>query len=226
MRKGGLSDDLFNLYDKHLIDRKSYASSTMGLLESGQRMAGLESQIDILKSDREQLSMQVAMLNSLKQQLNSEKPMTNITAASADLLLLTKQALDARSALDMAKSQLAMATGTQKTLLDSKAVLENQITNFESSTFGRAISQRVDVLFVPYGNEAQFKPDVALYSCKFTMVLCWRAGTVGQPIPGEINGIHPFFGKPIRGFFVEADLTDKQAATREIIHAQRPPLFF
>jgi hypothetical protein len=226
LKKGGLGDELANLYTKHLIDRKAYTSNTLGLLETGQRMAGLETQLDIMKSDKAQLVTQVFMLHSLKSQLQESGPMSTITASSADLLLLTKQALDARAAYDTAKAQVEVSKKTAATLLNSKHVLEVQIVNFESSTLGRAYSERVDVLFVPYANATQFQAGAPLYTCKFTMAYCWKAGTVGQLLPGEINSVHPFFGKPIRGFFVEALLTDTHAATREIIHAQRPPLFF
>jgi hypothetical protein len=226
LKSGGLSDELTGLYKKHLIDRKAYTSNTLGLLETGQRLAGLETTLESLANDKAQLQTQVFMLHSLKAQLQQAGPMSSITAASADLLLLTKQALDARAAFDTAKEQIEVSIKTKETMQNSKYVLENQIVNFESSTLGRAASQRVDVLFVPYANAAQFKEGANLYTCKFTMVYCWKAGTVGQVLPGEINSVHPFFGKPIRGFFVEANLTDTQAATHEIIHAQRPPFFF
>ncbi len=51
-------------------------------------------------------------------------------------------------------------------------------------------------------------------------------GTVEISLPGESNAVHPFFGKPIRGYFVEAILDDKNAGSQEIIHAERPPFFF
>ncbi len=226
LRSGGLSDELAGLYKKRLIDRKAYTSNTLGLLETGQRLAGLETTLESLANDKAQLQTQVFMLHSLKAQLQQKGPISSITAASADLLLLTKQALDARAAFDSAKAQIDVSIKTKETMLNSKSVLENQIVNFASSTLGRASSQRVDVLFVPYANATQFKVGSSLYTCKFTMVYCWKAGTVGQILPGEINSVHPFFGKPIRGFFVEANLTDTQAATHEIIHAQRPPFFF
>lgn len=226
LKAGGLRDDLATLYGKRLIDHKSYTSNTLGLLEAGQRMAGLQDQIDIMDSDRAQLETQVAMLHSLKDQLQSEGPMSTITAASADLLLLTKQALDARAAYNTALAQVDVSKTTSERLLNSKHLLETQIVNFESSILGRAITQRVDVLFVPYANASKFKTGAKLYTCQFTMIWCWKAGTVGQILPGEINSVHPFFGKPIRGYLVEALLTDTQAATHEIIHANYAPFFF
>jgi hypothetical protein len=226
LKKGGLGDELSALYTKHLIDRKSYTSNTLGLLESGQRIAGMEEQIAIMESDKALLETQIAMLYSLREQLRQEGPMSSITASSSDLLLLTKQALDARAAYDTARAQVAVSSKTTSALLNSRAVMQAQIANFQNSTFGRAIDQRVDVVFVPYSNATRYQEGAALYTCRFTMVYCWKAGTIGKILPGEINSVHPFFGKPIRGYFIEALLTDPLAATREIIHAQRPPLFF
>lgn len=226
LRAGGLSDDLAKLYGKHLIDRKVYTSNALGLLETGQRMAGIETQMETLVSDRAQLAMQLSMLHSLKAQLQQSGPITDITAASSDLLLLTKQSLDARADFDTARNDLEVATKTRKTLLNSEAVIEQQITTIESSSLGRAITSRITVMFVPYGNEAQFQPGNDLYSCRFTFVVCSKVGTVGQILPGEIASVHPFFGKPIRGFFVEAILSNANAATREIIHVGNPPLYF
>jgi hypothetical protein len=147
-------------------------------------------------------------------------------AATADLLLLSKQAVDARSALNQSEVQLASAQKRLKLLEDSSAVLQKRITEIESSPLGRAINQRIDVVFVPYGHESRFVAEAPLYSCTFTFVVCRRVGFVGASLPGEANTVHPFFGKPIRGYFVEALLADKSAASEEIIHAGRPPFLF
>jgi hypothetical protein len=226
LKTGGLSAELSALYGKHLIDRKTFTSNTLGLLDSGQRMAGMEAELDLLASDKAQLVMQLSMLNSLKAQLQQQGPLENITAASSDLLLLTKQSLDARQALDTARNNLIVTKQTHQTLLNSQKVIEQQIATLENSTLGRAITSRVNVMFVPYGNDEHFKTGADLYSCRFTFVVCSKVGTVGQILPGEIASVHPFFGKPIRGFYVEANLTDPTAATREIIHANHAPLYF
>jgi hypothetical protein len=223
---GGLTKDLTNLYGKHLIDKNTFNSNTLGLLETGQRLSGLESQIETLKNDRAALPDQIAMLQSLKLQLKDGGPEADITAASADLLLLAKQALDAKGAFDDALTELDVSSKTRKNLENSQVVINQQIAKLENSTLGRAVSSRINVLFVPYDNETKFKSGAALYTCKFTFVICSQAGTVGQILPGEIASVHPFFGKPIRGFFVEANLTDPQAATQEIIHVGHPPLYF
>ncbi len=111
-------------------------------------------------------------------------------------------------------------------LRDNAALLDQRISDIEKGALGRAAMGRIDVIFVPYGNERSFKPGAKLYSCALTVLFCHRAGTVGEALPGESNAVHPFFGKPLRGFFVEARLDDPDAASEEIIHAGRPPFFF
>jgi predicted nucleic acid-binding protein len=225
LKAGGMSAELENLYNKRLIDKTAFMSSTLGMLEAGQRLMALEGQIEDLKTEQVNFESTVAMLNSLKDQLEAGQ-MSTITAADADLILLTKQAVDARSAFDQSKARMDSAEKNRIILADSEALLRNQIAKLEASPLGRAVTGRVDVMFVPYGNEHNFRPGAPLYSCAFTIIWCSRAGTAGEAIPGESNAVHPFFGKPIRGIFVEAEISDPEAATREIIHVNRPPFFF
>jgi len=208
-----------------LIDRNAYDSGTLGLLEAGQRLSGLEGDLEIAKDNVVSAEADIEMLKSLQKQLKGG-PMVTIAAASADLILLTKQAVDARSVFDQSKVQLVSAQRRLLLLGDSKEILDKRISELLQSPLGRAIGSKVYVIFVPYGNEKSFQPGTPLYSCALTVVICHRAGKVGAAVPGESNAVHPFFGKPIRGFFVEAILDDTGAASQEIIHAGRPPFFF
>ena len=225
LKTGGMSSQLAKLFEKRLISRDTYNSGTLGLLEAGQRLSGLEGELEIARDNVVSADADIRMLKSLRYQLKGG-PMVAITAASADLILLTKQAVDARSVLDQSMVQLASAKARLTLLGNSKDLLDRRISDLIHSPLGRAISSSVYVIFVPYGNEESFQPGSPLYSCALTIVICHRAGQVGVTVPGESNAIHPFFGKPIRGFFVEAILDDAGAASKEIIHAERPPFFF
>lgn len=223
--KGGLAADLDELYRKRIIDRRSHDSNTLGLLEASQRLSGLEEQLATAQDDVAVADASIAMLRSLQARLkDGQTPVA--TAASADLLLLTKQAVDARSALDQSEVALRSSRARLSLLEDSNQLLRQRIAEVEQSAFGRAITNRVDVIFVPYGNERAFEPGSKLYSCALTVVICHHVGEVGERLPGEANAVHPFFGKPIRGYFVEALLKDKEAASQEIIHGKRAPFFF
>ena len=225
LKTGGMSDQLAKLFEKRLISRDTYNSGTLGLLEAGQRLSGLDGELEIAKDNVVSADADIKMLKSLQVQLKGG-PMVTIAAASADLILLTKQAVDARSVFDQSKVQLASAQARLSLLGNSKELLNKRISDLLQSPLGRAISSSVYVIFVPYGNEGSFKAGTPLYSCALTVVFCHRAGHVGVTVPGESNAVHPFFGKPIRGFFVEAILDDVGAASKEIIHAERPPFFF
>ncbi len=221
----GMSAGLSDLYSKRLIDRKTFNAGTLGLMDAGQKLANLESDRGNVHDEISVFDGNITMLKALRVQLTGA-PMESIQAASSDLMLLTKQAVDARSALEQTRAQLKSAKARKTLLAGSKELLESRIAELQSSALGRAMTSRVDVIFVPYGNERNFAEGTPLYTCALTIVFCHRAGTVGINVPGESNSVHPFFGKPIRGYFVEAILNDKQAASQEIIHAERPPFFF
>jgi hypothetical protein len=222
----GASADLERLYKKRLIDRNAYSAGAMNVVEASQRLAAVEIEIDQGRSQIEEFSSSKEMLLSLQSALNEGKSVLGISASASDLLLLAKQSSDALSARALAQSKLENTKDNTEVLLRSIGVLQSQLKTLETSALARARDKRIDVVFVPYGNERNFKQGDAVYSCTFTILWCSLAGTVGQQLPGEINSVHPFFGKPIRGSFVELKLSSPDAAMRETIHGTRKPLFF
>jgi hypothetical protein len=222
----GPSADLERLYQKRLIDRNSYSAGTLNLIEASQRLAAIESEIDQAEGQITEFNSSREMLQSLEMALKADKGLFGITATSSDLLLLTKQASEALAARDNAKSKLISVAESRATLVKSQRVLISQLAQLENSALARALQKRIDVVFVPYGNDGQFIEGSALYSCRFTILWCSKSGVVGKSLPGEISSVHPFFGKPIRGSFVEVKLSTPDAAMREIIHGTRKPLLF
>ena len=225
LASGGMTAGLLELYKKRLIDKKAFNAGTLGLLDAGQKMSNLEGNLGDVHDEVLAFDANIEMLKLLAAQLKGGE-MQDIAAASSDLILLTKQAVDARSAYDLSKTQAQSAKARMELLGNNKNLLESRIAELQSSALGRAIGSRIDVIFVPYGNEKNFQMGTALYTCSLTIIFCHHAGLVGVNVPGESNAVHPFFGKPIRGYFVEALLDDENAASQEIIHAERPPFFF
>ncbi len=223
---GGMAADLNKLFDKRLISKSSYTTSTLGLLEASQRLAAIEGEVEQQRAQVEASGLQVEILTNLKVALEEGGPVSSIASASPELLLLTKQSLDARASEALARSTINSNETRIGQLQSSQKVLRDQIAALENSVLGRAITERIDVVFVPYNNTQQFQAGQSLYSCYFTILWCKKVGVTGEFLPGEISSVHPFFGKPIRGAFVEAKITDPDAATRDIIHGRRAPLFF
>jgi hypothetical protein len=186
----------------------------------------VEIEIDQARSHIEEFETSREMLLSLQQALEKGESVLGITATASDLLLLAKQSSDALSARALAQSKLKSTDDNTAVLEKTIGVLQTQLTALDTSALARALYKRIDVVFVPYGNEQRFVEGNNLYTCSFTILWCTKAGTVGQMLPGEISSVHPFFGKPIRGSFVELKLSNPDAAMREIIHGTRKPLFF
>jgi hypothetical protein len=222
----GASADLDRLYKKRLINRSSYSAGALGLVQASQNLASVEIEIDQAQSQIDEFSSSEEMLLSLQDALTKGKSVMGVTASASDLLLLVKQSSDALSARSLAQSKLVSTADNAVVLAKSIDVLQTQLAALETSALARALYKRIDVVFVPYGNESRFQEGQSVYSCAFTIMWCSKAGSVGQSLPGEISSVHPFFGKPIRGSFVELKLSSPDAAMREIIHGTRKPLFF
>jgi hypothetical protein len=222
----GVRSNLNDLYNKRLISRKDFTSSSLGILEASQRLTSVENEIDAMQIMAEEKEGTIELLKMLASALQGGDHIVSLSAAPPDLLLVVKQAVEARAAEQLAKKQIESAQDSQVQLSKNHEVLAQQIAGLELSAVGRAIHTRIDVVFVPYTNAKRFLPGTKLYSCAFTILWCKEAGQIGEALPGEFNTIHPFFGKPIRGTFVEAITVAPEAATREIIHGTRAPFFF
>jgi hypothetical protein len=222
----GASADLEKLYKRRLIDRSAYSAGTLSLIDAGQKLAAIDIEIEQAETQIAEFSTSKEMLDQLYDALKKGEGLGFISASASDLLLLTKQSSDALAAKSIAETQLKSLLENKKVLEESRKVLQNQLSELLRSPLARALEKRIDVVFVPYGNEGRFRQGQPLYSCGFTILWCSKVGTVGPALPGEINSVHPFFGKPLRGSFVEVTLDSPDAAMREIIHGTRKPLFF
>ena len=223
---GGASGDLQKLYSKRLINKNTYSAGVLNLVDASQKLAALDIEIEAAQNQITEFENNRAMLQSLKTALESGDNLTGLTATSSEMLLLTKQSSDSLAARALAKSELEGVERNMVSLTKSRDVLEQQLATLGNSPLARALEKRVDVVFVPYGSERQFAEGRKLFSCAFTIFFCRQAGTVGKSLPGETSAVHPFFGKPVRGSFVEMHLDNPDAAMREIIHGTRKPFFF
>jgi hypothetical protein len=197
----GPVENLNTLYSKRLITKNYFEAGNFSILEAHQRLVAIQNEVETMQSQHDDLQSSMGMLATLKEALLRGEDTTGISAGGGDMLLMN-------------------------TLSQSIAVLRQQLAATQSTALARAIDKRVDVLFVPYGNEHMFVKSTPLYTCRVTIFFCSLAGHAGGVLPGEVVGVHPFFGKNIRGFFVEIKLDNEDAAMREIIHGYRKPFFF
>lgn len=78
--------------------------------------------------------------------------------------------------------------------------------------------------FVPYENEAAARPGQPVFDCLLHLVVCRQAGTVLRVHHDEERAQHPLFRVDTRGFLVELNLTDPQAAKSRVLFIGRAPI--
>jgi len=218
--------ELLRDYKARIITRKIYQQSLISITDIERTLLSLKQQITQKKSERIALEQGVIYLSQLKKQLDAGEESINVLSGNAAFVPLANQIIEVQQARSSGQTDLNKFEATKKTLQDSLSVLENSIKEIEATPMIRALKAPVNVLFVPYDNLDAYEQGEHLYTCAIAIIWCSNVGTVGAPIGGEITTTHPFFGKPLRGQFVEAHLTEKSAAKKEIIHVGRPPLLF
>ncbi|MEZ5791113.1 MAG: hypothetical protein R3D34_10110 [Nitratireductor sp.] len=211
-------------YDRRVISKTAFETGLLNLAQMERQIQSLKTEIVDKQSEYDRISQTVDFLASLRLQLGSDEPVA-IASGVTELVPLSNQVIEVRQVLSRAKADLATAEDQRGPLQDSLKVLNESISSLEGTPLIKAVKEPVTVLFVPYDNLNSFVEGKPLYSCAAMVFWCRRIGTIGASVPGEISTTHPFFGKPMRGQFIEANLTDEKAALKEILHASRP-LFF
>lgn len=223
--RGTFARNLEQAYANRTITKKSLEAGTLAVLESLHRMAIISNELAVNQIEESRISTRVEFLKSLRAQID-EPEIRILTAASSDLVYLARDAIADQNVVAEADEIIGNRLVEVKHLRDSLDVVQKNIATLLATPVGRAISAPVTVVFVPYENAAQYYEHAPLYRCALMVVFCTKVGETGETIPGESNSVHPLFGKPLRGVFVEAVLADKDDAKEEILHAGRPPLFF
>lgn len=223
--RGTFARNLEKAYDKRIITKKSLEAGTLAVLESLHRMAVISNELAMNQIEEGRINTRVEFLKSLRAQIDLPE-IRVLSAASSDLVYLAREAIADQNVIAEAEQVIANRTTEAVHLRDSLDVVQGGITSLLSTPVGRAITTPVTVVFVPYENSGNHQKNTPLYRCALMVVLCSRVGVTGDAIPGETNAVHPLFGKPLRGVFVEAVLGNKNDAKEEVLHAGRPPLFF
>jgi hypothetical protein len=212
-------------FNRRLINRNIFEAGKLAQLEAAHRTALIRNEIAANQVEISRLNSTLAALGALSGQVEgTSAPLAGV--GGADLVPLLNQVIEVRKGASEAASGLKAAESRSALLLDSLETIEASVAQIESTPLARAINENITVLFVPYENAGQYEKGNSLYSCAIGIFICSEAGKVGRTIEGETIATHPFFNKPVRGSFVEAQLTDQDAARKEILHVKRRPLFF
>jgi hypothetical protein len=77
--------------------------------------------------------------------------------------------------------------------------------------------------FVPYDNKDNAKVGASVYRCFIAMVGCHKVGSVAKIFVGEEHTMNPIFRTDMRGFFVQLELTEPQAAIDKTLFLDHKP---
>jgi hypothetical protein len=130
---------------------------------------------------------------------------------------------------DFEKSRLATARAqAQRDALKAALGRENGILAvLHAAPELRAMADKADVAFIPYGNMSHVAKGTKLYACSMEMFWCHEVGTVKEVLPGEVQYKHPHREKMLRGQLVELDLAADQmdSAREDVLFVGSKPLW-
>ncbi len=224
--RNGERQKLKRAFAKRTITRNTYQHSMLNLSKVDESIVLLEEKLSSKREEERQRELAVEYLQHLDEHLHKTDDAEPVMQGITDYIPLTNQVIEMKQLIAGGSSRLNQSLHSKESLESSRELLSQSITELENTPMIRALTAPVNVLFVPYSNLHSFKQGDKLYACAFTLFWCSQVGTVGAPIGGEITTTHPFFGKPVRGQFVEANLTETSAAHKEIIHVGRPLFIF
>ncbi|MGB7206361.1 MAG: hypothetical protein WBD37_12880 [Anderseniella sp.] len=223
--RGTFARNLEKAYENRTITKKSLEAGTLAILESLHRMAVVSNELAVKEIEEDRINTRVEFLNSLRAQIDQPEIRT-LSAAGSDLVYLAREVIADHNVIAQADKHIASKQAEIANLSDSLGVVTGNINSLLATPVGRAITNPVTVVFVPYENSDNFSTSQPLIRCAMMIAFCSKVGETGELIPGETNAVHPLFGKPLRGQFVEALLKNNNDAKEELLHAGRPPLFF
>ncbi len=223
--QGGFKKTITGAYARRLITRKALNSGTLAVLETLHRIAMVENDIALKKLELEKVTASIRFLNSLAGQIEGTETRIDDAPAS-DMVHLARQVIEAKNTISTAEKSLSSARDRSERLGNSLDVISVNLDRLSSTPAARAIKAPVTVLFMPYANRDNYQPGTQLYSCALSIFWCSHVGVAGKPIDGETTSLHPLFGKPLRGIFVEASFENPNSVTEELIHAGGAPLLF
>ena len=223
--KGGFAKNLNSAYSQRLITRKSLNSGTLAVLETLHRVATVQNEISVKQLELQKVDRRLEFLRTLLEEIKQPE-IRVVTSAGSDLAHLAREVIDAKNQIALS-SQAALAARKRVTRLESSlGVIVANVESLEETPLARAIEKPVMVLFRPYSNTDNVKTGEPLYGCGLSFFFCSKVGEIGPEVDGETSSVHPLFGKPMRGTFVEATFFDPKSVTKEIVHAGGKPLLF
>jgi hypothetical protein len=204
-------------YAAGLIDRTAMLSGKYQLAQISSSNLSLAERQAEFETRAAELEAQTRSLDAI---------LTNAQGSGGPALsyevLRIKQEYEA-SRLDLAKS-----TETRDTLKAALARQTKIVASLQQSAYLRAVRDKAQVAFVPYGNLSGIEKGTSLYGCKLGMLFCYHVGEILEVLPGEVQFKHPQRDRMLRGQVVvlKLDADDQGAAADDVLFVGGRPVLF
>jgi hypothetical protein len=154
----------------------------------------------------------------LRESVRSKSP-TYITSVDA----LSREA-ELKS--NLAQLTIAITSGEEQHAADVKQIttLQAAIETEQGSPYFLATKGNVHFAFVGYSAATYAGVKKPVYSCLLGVMLCHRVGTVTAIFTDEERAVHPIFKTDMRGFLIQLDLTEPEAAKEKVLFLGHRPL--
>lgn len=161
---------------------------------------------------------EVVMKDTILQKNTTNTMILDTLAKQADLI---SQVSQLEITIDAAERQI-------KAERDQIVSMRKAVETAQETPYYMAITQgrNVNFAFVPYDHRESVNIGNPVYDCYLNMIVCRQVGTVKRLFPGEENRAHPLFRSDMRGFLIQIELTQAEAAESKTLMLNRKPLFF
>ncbi|MDX1715634.1 MAG: hypothetical protein R3287_01890 [Anderseniella sp.] len=212
---------------RRIAARSGFAEGNPGAggLQSMHQLAMVSNELAVKEIEETRLAAREAYLKSLAEQ-PAGSAFRALPAASADLIVLGREASDARTAVAEASQTYAGKQVEINRLRDELKIVQAKLDDMSSTLAARAWDKPVSAVFVPDANASNYRPGMPLYSCKLLLVMCTQTGKTGQMLAESAGETHPLFGNPVSGTYVEAIMSGTAQPHGALVHAGGKPLLF
>lgn len=163
-------------------------------------------------------------LEQLAQQMRQGS--STFRGGSTSLVAITtiKHEVELRSLEAQLKIQYATASATIRALQDSITENERVLEVAKTSPYYLALTESVNVAFVPYENFDNVEVGKPIYDCYLKILICRKVGEVARVYDAEEYARHPLFKTDLKGKLVELKFDNTDAAEAQVIFVGGKPL--
>lgn len=149
-----------------------------------------------------------------------------LAGGSSSLIAMgsVKQSIELQTLKAQLEIQLFTVTATAKALQQSIDENNRVLTIAKTSPYFRALTESVNVAFVPYENFHGIKVGDKVYDCYLQVILCREAGVVTTLYDAEEYARHPLFKTDLKGRLIEVKFTKPEAAESQVVFIGGKPL--